>query len=104
MAVCCLEGLRSRAGEQCVMGWGVEHHDRGNQERGLSPRSKVPLLGRVRGEGMDRHRNLPVHKPGLRGQGASDTDYRMQEATSLGYRRLGASCVGYRWLGTSYVG
>ena len=47
------------AKEQCSMGWGVEHHSRGNLGGGLAcRRSKVPLLGRVRGGGADHHRNL----------------------------------------------
>ena len=58
------KGLRSAvpwAGEQCATGWGVEHQGRGNPGEGLDGRrSKVPLLGRVRGGGADCHRNLPV--------------------------------------------
>ena len=34
-------------------------------------RSKLPLLGRVRGGGMDHHRNPPVHAQALRGLGTS---------------------------------
>ena len=57
-------------------------------------RSKAPLLGKVRGKGVDCHRNLPVLLQALGGQGASGTGYWWQEVTCLGYRRPGTSCVG----------
>ena len=39
-------------------------------------RRKMPLLGRVRGGGVDGHRNLPVHTQVLRGWGACGAGYR----------------------------
>ena len=58
-------------------------------------RSKVPLLGRERGGGVDHHRNLPAHMQALRGLGISGTCYQWREVTCSGYRRPGISSVGY---------
>ena len=57
------EGLRSGvslAGEWCSTGWEWSAMAEGTQERvWASRRSKVPLLGRMRGGVVDFYRNLP---------------------------------------------
>ena len=53
-------------------------------------RSKVPLLGRERGGGVDHHRNLPAHMQALRGLGISGTCYQRREVTCSGSRGLSA--------------
>ena len=58
------------AGEQNATSKGTQ------EEVWACRRRKVPLLGRVRVGGADRHRNLPPHAQALRGQGASGAGYR----------------------------
>ena len=64
----------------------------GTQEEIWAHRSKVPLLGRMRGGGAGRQRNLAVHMRALRGGDVSGTGYKWQEATSSGYGREHTSC------------
>ena len=67
------EGLRSGipwTGEQNTT-------DEGTQEEVWAHRrSKVPLLGRARGGGVDHHRNLPAHTWALKRVGASGAGYQ----------------------------
>ena len=92
------------------MGWGVERHGRGNLEEGLGlQRDTVPFLGRVRGGGVDRHRNLPAHACMIsNSQRMRHIWCRLWVASSGGEKTLtqamgrpGDSCAGYGWLGIS---
>ena len=61
-------------------GWAVERHGRGSHRR-----SKAPLLGRVRGGGAGRHRNLQrMRARALRGWGVSGIGCGRHREKSLG--------------------
>ena len=60
-------------------GWAVERHGRGTHRR-----SKAPLLGRVRGGGAGRRRNLlRMRAPALRGWGVSGIGCRGRREKSF---------------------
>ena len=52
--------------EPSAIGWGVEHHGRGNLGGHLGPQEKQgTIVGRARAGGEERLRKLPVHLPRL---------------------------------------
>ena len=60
------------------MGWGVERHAEGTQEKVWARRrSKAPVVGESESRRGGRQRKLPTHAPawGLRGWAASGADY-----------------------------
>ena len=95
------KGLRSsapRVGEQCTMGWGVEHHGRGNPGEGLDPQERQSA---IIGEGERSHKKLPVpehvHVP-TGSQRVGQLWHRLWVARRhlLIYGRSGGSGTGYR--------
>ena len=75
------EGLGSdlpRAREQSTTAKGTQ------EEVWARGRSEAPLLGRARGRGTDRHKNV--------------FQFILVDFRRVGYRQ-GASCVAYRWQG-----
>ena len=86
-----------QAGEQNTTAGGTQ------EEVWTHRRSKVLLLGRARGEGTDRHRNL---FPCAGSQRVGHLLQRLWVARGhlFGLLETGASCAGYGWSGTACTG